>query len=232
MEAYGEDTYNAFCDTDETYHGGVAPPPVEKAWLLEPVRCSPQPWHDVESIFWNFVSTLIRIVPCGAAYSRSSRFRETLEMLEGEVLQDQPRRDPRNAIVDWYNEYAFEEALHEELWGIGLDTLLVALANQVLPEYALLTSSPPVEHLHEAFRRILLSYIVESDRDADRQIALDRRLLRVARPLVRTPASQNSRGSEVFCDGEESTSDPEHVRLAITFPLIAVGDLEINETLC
>lgn len=159
---YGKQTYTAFCDKKNSFHGRTAPKNIPQ----EPIPFSHRPSHDVESIYWTFLLSLIAALPSGEPLEElviDNRVMEAAVFLYGHTIKNEAGGtfvDRRSGILSW-PAYAFEDAIHPKLQGIGIGELLERLTQQVRPEYAFLDPAPPMEHLHEAFRRILLEFIVE-----------------------------------------------------------------------
>lgn len=161
--AYGEDHYKTYSDPDGMVHGAV--PPSRRNPTPPTAAFSHKPAHDVESIFWTLAVTLILALPEGSCepevFTNSAMSaRECLiDHRIGETLEDW-----RSPIMRWDCD-DFELALHPGLRECGLGELLAELAKQVRPEYMFLEPQPRLDHLHEAFRRILLNYLVDVQPD-------------------------------------------------------------------
>lgn len=148
--------------------GGAAPKDVSKT----SIPFTHRPSHDVESIYWTLLLSLIAALPSGEPLEElviGDRVMEAAVFLYGHTIKNQAGGtfvDPRSVILSW-PAYAFEDAMHPKLQGIGIGKLLERLTQQVRPEYAFLDPAPPMDHLHEAFRRILLEFIVEHGEDCN-----------------------------------------------------------------
>lgn len=170
IQAYGEEMYRKFCDAEATFHGSTPRQGTSDVDGITPFIHRPS--HDVESVFWTFLLTLIAALPSGELLEESNmhpRVKEIAIFLYGHTIKSRaggPYVDERAGILDW-PVFSFEHAVHPKLRKRGLGKLLQRLALQVRPEYALLETAPPVEHLHEAFRRILLEYIVDHEEDCN-----------------------------------------------------------------
>ncbi|KAI0076436.1 hypothetical protein K474DRAFT_1708154 [Panus rudis PR-1116 ss-1] len=79
---------------------------------------------------------------------------------DASAVQAATQEDARHNLLQ-YSVEKLQEALQPRL--SSLTPLLRKLARQVMPEYAYLLPSPPEDHLHEAFRRLLLEHIVGMD---------------------------------------------------------------------
>ncbi|KAL4246814.1 hypothetical protein ABKN59_008035 [Abortiporus biennis] len=172
--SYGERTYKKYNDNG-TYHGVVLPNP---ALLLSddnaPRHCH-QPRHDVESVYWLILDTLLRVQPPNAPEGPESlrMFGEAWRNLVN--YESMENEDKRKYFMD-LTTAQFEQMLHPSLRSLA--PMLFKLTKQVSPEYAYMESlaSPPEEHLHEAFRRILLQQMVDMEGE---DIRLDPSNLRI-----------------------------------------------------
>ncbi len=155
VRAYKEDTYNMYCDTHDTIHGSTPPPGSAK---LPPFEFCHRPDHDVESIFWVLLFTLLRAQPYDATEDVDLElFWTTNQCLLDHVIQSKARFDTRDSLLT-FSEETMAEALNSKL--APLSGMLADMAAQVRPEYGYLSPSPRKDHLHEAMRRLLLQQIV------------------------------------------------------------------------
>lgn len=155
IKSYGEETYQRFCDDGGKCHGGIC---VESPETTRIPFCH-RPAHDVESIFWTLLVRLIRAMPASPIADRVSRKAIYLNdwLMDHEIpAYPSSDDDSRDLILEWKN-FRFEEVLHPGLRSKGLGEMLEQLAAQVMPEYCYLDPMPRSDHLHEAFRRILLN---------------------------------------------------------------------------
>lgn len=150
LKAYGNEEYAKHSDSLGTYHGAN----LTKRAADPPFHYRPE--HDVESVLWVLLSLLVRAQPLGEAENpvpdAALALWNTLQTHEIKTM------DQRMVI---FKERAgeIERALHPHL--TFLSKLLVDLLDQTAPEYAYLDPPPVEDHLHEAFRRLLLKQIVE-----------------------------------------------------------------------
>ena len=151
IEAYGEEAYIAYNDTEpKMYHGsGYTCIPDDTPTFTH------RPDHDMESLFWVLVVVLILAKPLGEPDEITPAFSSTWAYFDNHTISKDPH-DPRNDIFG-QPEKAWRELLHPKL--SCLAGMLCKLAKQVQPEYGLLDTPPKPDHLHEAFRRILLEQI-------------------------------------------------------------------------
>ncbi|KAL4245116.1 hypothetical protein ABKN59_009864 [Abortiporus biennis] len=162
---YGKENYEKYNDNEDgTYHGGVLPEDPNSHFPSND-EFYRQPRHDVESVYRLLVATLVRAAPPGRLESENSHSLRELgrywAMFEGEPHHCTMNNIPR-----------FEDVLHPSLRSLA--PMLSSLTAQINPEYAYLIPPPPVDHLHEAFIRILLKEIVEM-KDQGRAIPLEPR---------------------------------------------------------
>ena len=148
-----QETYDNYSDKgSETVHGR-SQPPLSKVSL--PFSHSPD--HDVESIFWVLLYALMLALPRSSCDIPSELFYEGINTIKNHTINQGRVVDVR----DWF--FQLEEAEWKELFHDKLSCcagMMMALAEQVYPEYGLLDPPPKKDHLHEAFRRILLNQIL------------------------------------------------------------------------
>ncbi|KAL4245119.1 hypothetical protein ABKN59_009861 [Abortiporus biennis] len=168
---YGQEMYNKYNDKG-TYHGGVLPDDPQPHSPANDKTFYHQPRHDVESVYWLLLATFLRVRPSREisddkdAYLKFNKYCQRL-MDRGKGGEDTAKYFMHLSTTN------FEEMLHPSLRPLA--RMLNDLTAQVSPEYAYLTPSPPEDHLHEAFRRILLQQIVDMQ---GKDIKLDPKNLR------------------------------------------------------
>ncbi|KAI0079447.1 hypothetical protein K474DRAFT_1659020 [Panus rudis PR-1116 ss-1] len=151
VKVYSQASYDQYEDAEGTTHGGK---PISLD-AERPKFCH-RPDHDAESIFWTLLVALILAYPADSVYvAPTKEFRAVWESIERHTISHD--QDSRNSTLNYSNE-EFADVLHPRL--ASLAPLLSRLSSQVSPEYAYLSPAPPEDHLHEAFRRILLEHIV------------------------------------------------------------------------
>ncbi|KAI0076434.1 hypothetical protein K474DRAFT_1662954 [Panus rudis PR-1116 ss-1] len=149
---YSRTTYDKYTDKDGTFHGGRFS---DDGTL--PFHHRPD--HDAETIFWVLFVSLILAFPAGTDdASPNSSFCYVWGVFRDHTIT---QFGDTRALLLTHSVEKFKQALHPRL--SSLAPLLHKLALQVMPEYALLSPSPPEDHLHEAFRRLLLEHIVGMD---------------------------------------------------------------------
>ncbi|KAI0076428.1 hypothetical protein K474DRAFT_1644918 [Panus rudis PR-1116 ss-1] len=152
IQTYSRATYDKYTDKDGTSHGS-------RFSEEDALTFHHRPDHDVESIFWVLFVSLILSFPAGTDdASPNSSFCYVWGVFRNHTISKDG--DTRLAPL-LYSVAEFKEALHPRL--ASLAPLLRKLAGQVIPEYAYLSPPPPEDHLHEAFRRIILEQIVGMD---------------------------------------------------------------------
>jgi hypothetical protein len=195
--AHRHDTLRKYEDSEDQVHGGELMHRQEIRRILA-ANGSPdsrffhQPRHDAESVFWVIVVFLLRVRPVDEnVEKRENQDHET--EVENPALNDlwKPlaehdiggRNDNRGNILKATTK-TWVDALHPKL--AFLEPMIGKLAEQVRPEYSLISPMPPALHLHEAMQRILFQTIW-SMRDADpipldggfRMVTINRVVLRV-----------------------------------------------------
>lgn len=175
IAAYGAQMYNEWCDEGGKMHGGEPP---EAADEDADLPFTHKPCHDVESIYWTLMYTLVKARPAGSPSEDS--LPEGVDMVNSLVGQhsiqgqsDEERDDMKRSLFLLTPSVMLDRTLHPMLKKSGLGDLLQKLAQQIAPEYAYLDPPPPVDHLHEAFRRILLETIVDIELHPHKNVALD-----------------------------------------------------------
>jgi hypothetical protein len=123
-----------------------------------PQACLHQPCHDVESYFWIVFIFILQAIP-----EDVMRMDDTLVAYQWQMQILQAGAAGRwggslrtgflTAQADYYRNL-----LHPGLAKFA--PLIAELAHQIRPEWQFLRPPPPADHLHEAFRRILLKWIV------------------------------------------------------------------------
>lgn len=158
IEFYTQETYDLYSDEDDDTVHGRNPPKRSHSSL----PFSHRPDHDVESIFWVLVFAVMTALPKGAVDTPSQAFYEGMKYLRGHTIEEGALGDSR----DWFffrDSNDWKRMLHSKLSPIA--KMMEDLAMQVYPEYGLLYPPPRPEHLHEAFRRILLNQILSMEDD-------------------------------------------------------------------
>jgi len=184
IEAHGQSVYDSYSDTAGTSHGGHL-----RRLDQPPGLFLHRPDHDIESVFWTLLSSVLRVYPSDGPLetNTSPRFQAAIKNLDSHVI-DCTEDDSRLTFTSWEEE-DFHAALHPRL--TTLAPMLQQMALQIQPEYAYLLPSPRMEHLHEAMRRLLLQQIVDMGDDV---IPLDPKKERV--PTVDGKPINQSRGTK------------------------------------
>jgi hypothetical protein len=179
LKAYGQTVYDSSTDKGGIFHGGNSTRVIQESFLH-------RPRHDVESVFWTLLSSILRVYPKGAdpEANTAGELSIALKHLDSHIIHSH-EPDNRGSLLNW-TETAFETVLHPKL--ASLAPMFAAMCAQIRPEYAYLSPSPRREHLHEAMRRLLLQQIVDMGVDA---IPLDPRAVRV--PTVNGKPAQEPR---------------------------------------
>lgn len=160
IQAYGENTYERYCDTAKTFHGsdGALPNPRK----LPNFKFCHRPDHDVESIFWVLLATLLRARPVNSTATEADlkAYCQAEKVFQDHRIQEGVMVDNRECLLN-LSLRQMETALDPELRDLGW--MLMEMAEQVKPEYGYLSPAPPNDHLHEAMRRLLLEQILRMD---------------------------------------------------------------------
>ena len=159
IATYGEEEYEAYNDkAPDMFHGSSFTQSPEEDNLPQFTH---RPDHDMESLFWVLLVTLILAKPLGEPDKVTPHCSSTWKILSNHVI-DKDEEDYRNIILTKPLS-AWKPILHPKL--ASLAGMIHKLAHQVVPEYGLLDYEPKRDHLHEAFRRILLEQILSMDDD-------------------------------------------------------------------
>ncbi|KAI0788731.1 hypothetical protein C8Q75DRAFT_767707 [Abortiporus biennis] len=162
IEAFGQSTYDEYLDKG-TVHGGH---PQEQPTIAYCHRMD----HDAESIFWIMTTSLLRFQPADhspddeSALNSLARNWSKLERHSIIKDPDELASDERSALLG-YSADSWRHILHPALRECA--PLIYAMQLHVTPEYAYLDKIRKDDHLHEAFRRILLHYLVKMDEDEE-----------------------------------------------------------------
>jgi hypothetical protein len=125
-----------------------------------PQACLHQPRHDVESYFWIIFMFLLQAIPEEDVVridDTLEEYREQIRIIQGAAAA-RTGGGVRTAFITDQVRY-YRDVLHPGLTKFA--PLIVELAHQIRPEWQFLKPQPPADHLHEAFRRILLKWIVD-----------------------------------------------------------------------
>ncbi|KAI0075775.1 hypothetical protein K474DRAFT_1773051 [Panus rudis PR-1116 ss-1] len=154
-KVYSAETYDKYQDQPGITHGGTV---IDESEELEMPPFHHRPDHDVESMYWVLFKTLLLAYPDAPYAEPTPKFDSAWAAIRDHTISSV--YDTRIPILS-HGVHTIEQILHPRL--SSLAPLLVSLGRQVKPEYAYLSPSPPADHLHEAFRRILLQHIVNMD---------------------------------------------------------------------
>ena len=157
IATYGEDAYEAYNDkAPDMFHGSsFTQIPDDLPQFIH------RPDHDMESLFWVLLVTLILAKPLGEPDRVTPQCSSAWKILSNHVI-DKDEEDFRNNLLTKPIS-TWKRILHPKL--ASLAGMIHKLAHQVMPEYGLLDYEPKRDHLHEAFRRILLEQILSMDDD-------------------------------------------------------------------
>ena len=189
IKAYGKDRYNKYAEeapsippefmdfaknypqvvvtSRGTIHGGGPPPRWSK---YVNIAFTHRPEHDVESVWWTMMSTLVQVHPANrpqedfvpsALKSLWKEFSEHAIFANSSSQDDSRGHIIERTIEDWLNVFEpFPEM-------VDLAHLLHDISCHVKSEYALWDPPPPhPDHLHEAVQRLILQYLVDhKDKD-------------------------------------------------------------------
>ena len=172
IATYGQDVYDKWCDDGDKYHGGQS---LGEEALKQPRPAfTHRPDHDCESLFWTLLHSLVKALPLNGPHGLhfSVRHYTLKNVLFGHSIERRAKVDDYRGIILRWLESDLESTLHPGLQERGLGLLLKQMAEQVQPEYAWLEPKPRVDHLHEAFRRLLLQFIIDFESDTRGDIEL------------------------------------------------------------
>lgn len=151
---FGQKRYQDYnkCRTDKLCEPSELPP-----------VCVHQPCHDVESYFWMIALFLFQAVPdedVARTDDTLGAYYEQMEILQtGAAARAKGGKVRSTLLTEEVDDY--RGVLHPGLAKFA--SLIAELAIQVLPEWEFLSEQLPPDHLHEAFRRILLKWITDLD---------------------------------------------------------------------
>ena len=194
IKVYGEDRYNQYADKvtqvnpmaikyakelpnfakdfpellipRRTIHGGR---PREELKYVD-IPFAHRPEHDVESVWWTMMSTLVRVHPANrpqedfvpnALSSLWQHFSEHAIFANSSSLDDTRGCIMELNIRDWLKVFAPFPEMED------LAHLLYDISRHVKSEYALWDPAPPhPDHLHESVQRLILQYLIDhKDKD-------------------------------------------------------------------
>ena len=155
-DSYGPGTYADYCDKNDTAHGRTVPE------TFSEMEFGHRPDHDVESIYWVLLATLLRAEPRDPLPDPNlTTYWKLYNIFLTHTIERGAPWDSRSLLLG-LTDNTIRLALDPRL--SSLAPMLTEMARQVRPEYAYL--QPAQEHLHEAMRRLLLRQIVEMGEDA------------------------------------------------------------------
>ncbi|KAI0692227.1 hypothetical protein BC835DRAFT_1416708 [Cytidiella melzeri] len=163
VKAYGSDVYDTWTDKPGQVHG-VKPTP--KAGAGYDMAFEYREEHDVESLFWVFIYTVLLATP------EENDPVDTAEVQQRKAQKVQVALrcfrevktgcyfDSRDTLLRMSKDN-WEAVLPATL--APVIPLIMGMICHIWPEYARLEEQPAPGHLHEAFRRLLLDFIVNMD---------------------------------------------------------------------
>ena len=208
LAAYKKEDYEGFCDAPGEFHG--CEHPIDQNLLLrfseeeqedaeeemlqrkrQTAQFLHRADHDVESIYWVLVTTLLRAQPEKVSKDANLlTYYNTWKYFSQHVIMKGGTEDSRDAVLN-LSVNKWKAALDPQLSSLG--KMLYSMGKQIQPEYGLL-QSPKAEHLHEAMRRLLLKQIVAMEKEP---IRLQRGVLRPVPTPPALPSLKKRTGSYV-----------------------------------
>lgn len=128
--------------------------------IPKPWTCLHQPRHDAESYFWMISFFLLQAIPAEDSDKPDHNleaFRAAMQSLRVGAAAPVGGGKMRSVFFTYEEEYRL--FLHAGLTSFA--PLIAELGEQVYIEWQFLSKQPPSDHVHEAFRRILLKWIVK-----------------------------------------------------------------------
>ncbi|KDQ22028.1 hypothetical protein PLEOSDRAFT_1110142 [Pleurotus ostreatus PC15] len=178
-KAYSTDRsgMRTFEEGELSFHGGIVDRKMRTEYrdnrALRATRFQHRPRHDAESVFWCMAVFLLLAVPLGSPAQDAG----DLPLYHAWTCIGDHDLDP--AVIDerptLIHARRWEHWLHKDLAHAG--QLMNLLADQVSPEWSLLTPPPHMFNLHEAMQRILLTYIHMWD-NGEKDVGFDTERLR------------------------------------------------------
>lgn len=162
IDTYGQEAYDDYDDSDGTVHRGGMPGPG-----AAPPTYFHRPDHDVESIFWVLLTSLLNAQPKEVdprAEAHFFHYENASKMLDYHIITKDADGDERDGLLS-FTTSRFQRALDPKL--DSLAEMLYMMMRQVRPEYAYLDPPPVKDHLHEAMRRLLLEQILKMQASGD-----------------------------------------------------------------
>lgn len=133
----------------------LAPTDIPKPWT-----CLHQPRHDAESYFWMIFFFILQAIPAEDSDKPDhnlAAFRNAMYGLQVGAATHMVGGRMRSTFFT--DEEKYRLCLHPGL--VSFAPLIAELGEQVRIEWEFLSKQPPSDHVHEAFRRILLKWIVK-----------------------------------------------------------------------
>lgn len=135
IRAYGQKAYNDYNDSAGTVHG--RPYISEEDDVVEPAFFH-RPDHDVESVFWVLLTTLLHAQPQEVTPDVDlSPYMRACRKLDDHIIEENADADARDKLLDT-NAKAFEKMLDPKLKSLA--PMLHRMARQIRPEYAYLST--------------------------------------------------------------------------------------------
>src|ERR1700733_10133900 len=116
-----------------------------------------EPYHDVESIFWVMAVFLLRALPLEPENTDTTASRERFNDAWGAFSQHSIAPNTRDSRERFFDDRGM---FHPDIEPFGA-RIMDRLSLYIQPDYIRLEVKPPDFHLHECFRRVLLSFICE-----------------------------------------------------------------------
>ncbi len=138
---YGQEAYDSYNDKEGQVHSSKVPvlkedrPPAQEKFYHRPD-------HDIESVFWVLLATLLRAQPKTRTDDVDlADYWEAYDYFLNHTIQTGRKQDSRTGLLNYTSAW-FAEALDPKLRGLA--PMLRDMARQIRPEYAYLNPPPPL----------------------------------------------------------------------------------------
>ncbi|KAJ3535255.1 hypothetical protein NM688_g7005 [Phlebia brevispora] len=236
-KTWGAATYEEYCDRNGTCHGSTVPDNNTLRALYAKLSTKPvchRPHHDVESMFWTLFVTALKAVPKSDLEDvQSGAFLRIWGAFEKHDIGPigPTEVDGRDIVLrDLIEEGpdTLDHILHPAFLATPLPDLLANLAQHISPEYDFLQGMSKADHLHEAWRRLLLECLVQIDGSPGLDVELDPNARR-GRKLKRGRLNYSSDGDNSDVDDEGDSRGKPRARTADSSAVHSLGRLNPPE---
>ncbi len=152
INAHGQHRYERYAEPGPTTCHGSRPP---MEWTESDPQFAHRPEHDVESVFWTMLLTLVRVCPLTFQDEKEWAPDHVAELwsafYEHEILEKPHAFAGNRSLTFLLDSNMWLDYFPAEMADIA--KMMRRIADQVAPEYAFWPTQPPEDHLHEAVQR-------------------------------------------------------------------------------